>query len=70
MEDDTEHDAQDAPRTRGPRFEAGDSGTQRKQWTQLEDDTVRQLVHEHGTRAWTIVAHHLPGRTGKQCRER
>ena len=49
---------------------SGDSGTQRKQWTQFEDDTVRRLVHEHGTRAWTTVAEHLPGRTGKQCRER
>ena len=48
----------------------GDAGTQRKQWTQLEDDTVRRLVHEHGTRAWTTVAQALPGRTGKQCRER
>ena len=48
----------------------GDAGTQRKQWTQLEDDTVRRLVHEHGTRAWTTVAQALPGRTGKQIRER
>lgn len=24
----------------------------------------------HGTRSWTLVASHLPGRTGKQCRER
>lgn len=50
--------------------EAGDGSTQRKQWTQLEDEKVRQLVHEHGTRAWTTVAQQLPGRTGKQCRER
>ena len=46
------------------------SSTQRKRWTQLEDDTVRQLVQQHGTRAWTTVAQYLPGRTGKQCRER
>ena len=31
---------------------------------------VRKLVGEHGTRAWTAVAAELPGRTGKQCRER
>ena len=31
---------------------------------------VRKLVQEHGTRAWTSVAAQLPGRTGKQCRER
>jgi len=46
------------------------NSTQRKQWTQNEDETVRQLVHLHGTRSWTMVAQHLPGRTGKQCRER
>ena len=46
------------------------TGTIRKQWTQEEDDTVRRLVQDHGTRAWTVVAQHLPGRTGKQCRER
>ena len=42
----------------------------RKQWTQQQDDTVRQLVQLHGTRSWNLVAQHLPGRTGKQCRER
>ena len=31
---------------------------------------MRALVKEHGTRAWTTVAQALPGRTGKQCRER
>jgi len=46
------------------------NSTQRKQWTQYEDETVRRLVHLHGTRSWTMVAQQLPGRTGKQCRER
>ena len=46
------------------------NNTQRKQWTQYEDETVWRLVHMHGTRSWTMVAQHLPGRTGKQCRER
>ena len=48
----------------------GAGGTQRKQWSQQEDALVRQLVQQHGTRSWTLVAQHLPGRTGKQCRER
>ena len=26
------------------------NNTQRKQWTQYEDETVRRLVHMHGTR--------------------
>lgn len=46
------------------------NNTHRKQWTQYEDETVRRLVHLHGTRSWTLVAQHLPGRSGKQCRER
>jgi hypothetical protein len=48
----------------------GAAGTQRKQWSQAEDNLVRQLVQLHGTRSWTVVAQALPGRTGKQCRER
>ena len=48
-----------------------DSGLQkRKQWTTDEDALVRQCVEIHGTRSWTLVAQHLPGRSGKQCRER
>ena len=29
-----------------------------------------ELVNEHGTKQWSIVASHLKARTGKQCRER
>ena len=50
--------------------EPSSTGTQRKQWSNAEDALVRQLVQAHGTRSWTLVAQHLPGRTGKQCRER
>jgi len=49
---------------------SGSVGTQRRQWSNDEDETVRELVRHHGTRAWTLVASHLTGRTGKQCRER
>ena len=31
---------------------------------------VRQLVVRHGPRQWTLIARHLKGRIGKQCRER
>ena len=31
---------------------------------------VRQLVQLHGTKKWSLVGSHLPGRSGKQCRER
>jgi len=44
--------------------------SQREQWTQHEDESIRQLVHIHGTSSWTLIAQLLPGRTNKQCRER
>ena len=55
-----------------PGFEEADSpcGQKRKQWTSEEDAQVRECVRLHGTRSWTLVAAKLPGRTGKQCRER
>ena len=46
------------------------AGQKRKQWTLEEDELVRQCVEARGTRSWTLVAQHLPGRSGKQCRER
>lgn len=39
-------------------------------WTEEEDRLVVQLVHLHGPQKWTQIAEHLPGRIGKQCRER
>ena len=39
-------------------------------WTEEEDRLVVQLVHQHGPQKWTQIAEHLPGRIGKQCRER
>ncbi len=39
-------------------------------WTEQEDDVVLKLVAEHGPQKWTFIAEHLPGRIGKQCRER
>ena len=55
-----------------PVFDDADSpyGQKRKQWTTKEDALVRECVRLHGTRSWTLVAAKLPGRTGKQCRER
>lgn len=29
-----------------------------------------RAIEGHGTRKWSVLAAHLPGRTGKQCRER
>lgn len=35
-----------------------------------EDDQLRDLVTKFGTQQWTLIASHLQGRNGKQCRER
>ncbi|KAJ8771793.1 hypothetical protein K2173_026970 [Erythroxylum novogranatense] len=40
------------------------------QWTVEEDRLLIQLVEQHGVRKWSHIAQMLPGRIGKQCRER
>jgi transcriptional activator Myb len=35
-----------------------------------EDDKVVTLVKRYGPKKWTLIARHLKGRIGKQCRER
>lgn len=40
------------------------------QWTKEEDDKVVRLVNQYGPKKWTLIAKHLKGRIGKQCRER
>lgn len=39
-------------------------------WTEEEDMKVMQLVKKHGAKRWSLIAEELPGRIGKQCRER
>lgn len=39
-------------------------------WTREEDDLVVRLVHRYGAKKWSLIASHLKGRIGKQCRER
>ena len=39
-------------------------------WTQEEDSRIIALVKEHGPKKWSVIADYLPGRIGKQCRER
>lgn len=39
-------------------------------WTVEEDEKLAQLVHELGARHWSKIAEKMPGRRGKQCRER
>ena len=39
-------------------------------WTKEEDEAVKKLVAEFGCKRWSLIASHLEGRLGKQCRER
>lgn len=39
-------------------------------WTEEEDRKLMELVHQHGAKKWSQIAAELPGRIGKQCRER
>ncbi|XP_022934841.1 transcription factor MYB3R-3-like [Cucurbita moschata] len=39
-------------------------------WTQEEDDKIIELVSKYGPTKWSLIAKSLPGRIGKQCRER
>lgn len=39
-------------------------------WTREEDEKIFEFIREHGDRDWSKLAALLPGRIGKQCRER
>lgn len=39
-------------------------------WTPHEDERMAQLVTSYGPGRWAVIASFLPGRNGKQCRER
>ena len=39
-------------------------------WSAEEDDRLSALVAEHGAKRWSVIAELMPGRIGKQCRER
>lgn len=45
-------------------------GLKKGPWTQHEDNTITRLVADLGANKWSLIAKQLPGRIGKQCRER
>ena len=45
-------------------------GIVKRAWTPDEDASLLQLVNDHGPRSWSVISKKLPGRVGKQCRER
>lgn len=44
--------------------------TKKGPWSPEEDSKVVELVAQYGPKKWTLIATHLDGRIGKQCRER
>ena len=49
----------------------GESKLSRKgTWTKEEDNALREQVRLYGLKNWVLVSKGLPGRIGKQCRER
>merc|ERR1719318_2266638 len=48
----------------------GKKSINRGRWTKEEDEKVIELVKKYGPKRWTLIAKHLKGRIGKQCRER
>lgn len=39
-------------------------------WTYDEDQLLIQTISKYGSKNWSLIASEIPGRTGKQCRER
>jgi len=48
----------------------GDEGQKKGPWLQEEDAKLMALVESHGPKDWSYIAQQMPGRIGKQCRER
>ncbi|KAK2372149.1 transcription factor MYB3R-1 [Trifolium repens] len=42
----------------------------KRSWTKEEDETLTELVRKYGFKRWSFIAKFIPGRIGKQCRER
>lgn len=43
---------------------------QKKIWTDSEDEQLLRLINDYGAAKWSTIANFMPGRQGKQCRER
>eukprot|EP00181_Compsopogon_caeruleus_P006283 CAMPEP_0184685780 /NCGR_PEP_ID=MMETSP0312-20130426/20186_1 /TAXON_ID=31354 /ORGANISM="Compsopogon coeruleus, Strain SAG 36.94" /LENGTH=317 /DNA_ID=CAMNT_0027140231 /DNA_START=42 /DNA_END=995 /DNA_ORIENTATION=+ len=39
-------------------------------WRPQEDELLQRLVEKYGAKRWTLIANSIPGRSGKQARER
>ena len=48
----------------------GEPRNMRRKFSAQEDAKLQQLVEEKGARRWDDIAKEMPGRTGRQCRDR
>ena len=46
------------------------SSKQRKKFTEAEDQRLYEIISKMGPRNWRVIAEQMPGRTGRQCRDR
>ena len=53
-----------------PSSQKGGLGISKRSWTPAEDEVLTEIVMKNCAQRWSTVASHLPGRMGKQCRER
>ena len=42
----------------------------KKPWTAEEDSALLHQILDHGPHGWELISKSIPGRSGKQCRER
>ena len=42
----------------------------KKAWDESQDNNLMAMVAEIGPYQWDMISSNMPGRTGKQCRER
>lgn len=68
----TNQTAPQQPQSRIAKRKRSGSGKRTKTgaWTEEEDNRLRELVQQHGAQRWSTIAQSLPGRIGKQARER
>merc|ERR1719221_504254 len=62
--------AEPMPPPEGAAGEALKTVNAKRAWTAEEDEKLLEVVTKFGAQRWSLISTHLPGRVGKQCRER
>ncbi|CEG39585.1 myblike dnabinding protein [Plasmopara halstedii] len=59
-----------SPQCKRIKTSASNSKLSKRQWNPEEDEALEYAIQRMGANDWTAIARLLPGRCGKQCRER